>query len=241
VSPSPHALLPAAGDAPPGRGSYGFATAPAPGPRAAAGAIELPAGIEIGRRPRDRPARKLRRALDAGLAACLSVLGARERRVVLLRAYGRHGRPQSRRRVARSLELTARKVRRIERRALVRLRRAAARGRCGTTSEAAAVAGPATPAGVAATAPPDGGTGAVAGRRATSRDALDVKPPSATDRGLPGGLVEGTYRAAETLLERLLNPVVIAAVVVMLLALAILVPRVVAEHRPMGGYRRFRR
>jgi len=73
------------------------------------------------------------------------------------------------------------------------------------------------------------GAGAVAGRHAASQDRSEADPAPGIDQGIGATIAGGMYQAAKTLLERLLNPIVIASFLVMLLALGILGPRVFEE------------
>jgi hypothetical protein len=72
------------------------------------------------------------------LSACLDGLPALERRVLVLRAGLGPRRPRSRARVARALDLTTRRVARVERRGLRRLR-GLARSGCGGRAPASSV------------------------------------------------------------------------------------------------------
>jgi hypothetical protein len=86
--------------------------------------------------------RRLRRTVQR-LKPCLPLLSRRERRVLRVRSGLDSGRPLSVRRAARRLDMSRRRVVRIEGRALAKLRLAAAAGTCGGGS------GPTAPAAAA--------------------------------------------------------------------------------------------
>jgi hypothetical protein len=92
------------------------------------------------RRTAVRRDRRLRRTVRR-LQGCLGGLSGLEHRVLVLRAGVGAGPPRSRSRVARRLHLSARRVTRLEHRAVRRLRGLAGSGRCGTAAPAAGATG----------------------------------------------------------------------------------------------------
>jgi hypothetical protein len=100
----------------------------------------------VARRRAARRERRLR-ATVRRLRACLGGLGRLERRVLVLRTGVAGGRARSRQRVARLLDLSTRRVRRLERRGLRHLRALCAGRR--VTPAAGAVDGAAPPFGAA--------------------------------------------------------------------------------------------
>jgi hypothetical protein len=82
---------------------------------------------------RHRVERRLRKTVDR-LQGCLGGLGRLERRVLVLRAGVGAGPPRTRSRVARRLDLSTRRVTRLEHRGVHRLRSLAGAGRCGAAA-----------------------------------------------------------------------------------------------------------
>jgi hypothetical protein len=82
---------------------------------------------------RARGERRLRKTVDR-LQGCLGGLGRLERRVLVLRAGLGAGPPRTRSRVARRLDLSTRRVTRLEHRGVRALRKLAGAGRCGSRS-----------------------------------------------------------------------------------------------------------
>lgn len=134
-----------------GGSDRGGAGATAPGPRTAGGS-----GTAAGRRGGSAPARTTRRSADRRVEArrdqrlrkkvlrltgCIGALPQRERRVLTLRAGLGDDRPQTRRRVARTLHLSGERVRRLERSGVRRLRRLVLAGRCSAAENEGAIGG----------------------------------------------------------------------------------------------------
>ncbi len=130
------------GGAEPGGGggspAAGSATAGA-SPRARARARRRARSARRSPAPFERRARReihLRRVVER-LSGCLDVIGAGQRRVLVLRAGVGPRDPQTRRAVAVRLDTTVRRVARTERRGLRALRSSARAGRCGAPAAAA--------------------------------------------------------------------------------------------------------
>ena len=82
---------------------------------------------------RVRRERRLRRTVH-GLQGCLGALSGLERRVLMLRAGVGAGPPRTRSRVARRLDMSTRRVTRLEHRGVRNLRGLAGAGRCGAAA-----------------------------------------------------------------------------------------------------------
>jgi hypothetical protein len=119
-----------------GGGGGSGAAATTPGARGGTGSRRSAAA----RRTAVRRDRRLRRTVH-GLQGCLGGLSGLEHRVLVLRAGVGAGPPRSRSQVARRLHIGARRVTRLEHRAVRRLRGLAGSGRCGTAAPTAGAAG----------------------------------------------------------------------------------------------------
>jgi hypothetical protein len=114
-----------------GGGGAGAPTQAGSGAPASGGRVS--GGAASARRTAVRQARRERRLRRTvhGLQSCLGSLDESPRRVLVLRAGIGAVAPQSRSRVARRLDISARRVARLERRGVRELRGLAAAGRCG--------------------------------------------------------------------------------------------------------------
>ena len=137
------ARSPSSGGSGSGATSTGGSAGDAPGAGRPAGPAGSgsPASVRRTTVRRVRRERRLR-ATVRRLQGCFGALSALERRVLVLRAGVGAGPPRTRSRVARRLDLSMRRVTRLERRGVRTLRRLAGAGRCGgEPSSAGAVAG----------------------------------------------------------------------------------------------------
>jgi hypothetical protein len=125
-------------------------------PSAAAGSPGATTARSGAARPTRRERARDHRLRDAvlGRRVCLGSLPRIERRVLILRAGLRRGAPRRRVTVARMIDRPVARVRRLERRALKRLKRLSADGSCGG-SAAVATGAPTYPAAGVPAAPPE--------------------------------------------------------------------------------------
>jgi hypothetical protein len=141
-----------------GGGAGGGGTSRAGGGRSGAAGGRGSASASRAGAPAPRRERRLRAAVRP-LEGCLGVLPRLERRVLVLRVGVGDRAPRSRARVARTLDLPASRVARLERRGVRRLRALARTGGCGGSAVPGAVGGGSGPA---AAAPPETGVRALA-------------------------------------------------------------------------------
>ena len=149
--PAPRVEVPAPPDVPSTGGSLlsGGGSGEAPAPGYEGGSSEGAAGGDNGGRrsgrasSRERARAVLRRFADGGpeLRRCLGLLGPVARAVVVLRAGLGEAPRMTTAQVARRLDLSARGVRRVERRAVRTLTRPKARDRCGDMDAVGAAGG----------------------------------------------------------------------------------------------------